>query len=301
MGRVSESSRPFQPRNKRVQRKGFKMTTNTKTKKTHEPIQDLEGEVWKPIKGYEGLYEVSNMGRVKSLNYGGLGVVRIMKRKPQKSKYLRISSYKDGERKQYFVHRLVYEAFHGNLPKFKSLGIGNGDKMIVINHKDENPSNNCLSNLELVSHTENVNYGTALKRRCESQKNKRNSKKVYQYTTRGELVMIWPSTMECHRNGFNFKNVAACCAGKRKHCLGYIWSYKPLSIEECLELKPIYPFGETKKVYQYSKDHKLIKIWKSGHECQKGGFNQVSVSRCCRKKQPYHKGYIWSFTPLFND
>ncbi|MBQ3989817.1 MAG: hypothetical protein II630_03150, partial [Bacteroidales bacterium] len=45
------------------------MTTTTKTKKTYEPIQDLEGEVWKPIKGYEELYEVSNKGRIKSLNY----------------------------------------------------------------------------------------------------------------------------------------------------------------------------------------------------------------------------------------
>lgn len=204
------------------------MTTNTKTKKTYESIQDLEGEVWKPIKGYEGLYEVSNMGRVKSFFSGRWKKVKIMTPNPNREGYIRVKLTKNKTTSQKFVHRLVYESFHGYIPKYVLYGIGNGHKTLVINHKDENPANNKLDNLEIVSTTQNINYGTAMERRRKSQTNKRNSKKVYQYTADGKLVKVWPSTMECNRNGFDFRNVAACCAGTRKHCNGFLWSYEPI-------------------------------------------------------------------------
>lgn len=261
---------------------------------TKDKIENLEGEVWKPIKGYEGLYEVSNKGRVKSLNYCGWNVIRIMENKPSKGNYIRVKLRKNNKPKTFFVHRLVYEAFYGDLPKYEHTGVGNGSKMIVINHKDENPHNNNIENLEVLSHTENINYGTALLRRCESQKNKRNSKKVYQYTTDGKLVKIWPSTMECNRNGFNFKNVAACCVGKRKHCNGFIWSYTPLNKEQCCSLKTYNDYA----IYQYTKEGELIKIWENAGECERNGYNKVCVCRCCKGKQHLHKGYIWLYKPL---
>jgi hypothetical protein len=126
------------------------------------------------------------------------------------------------------VHRLVYEAFNGRLPKFeKHVG---GDKMFVINHLDENKYNNCLENLELTTQARNNVYGTRVQRMADSQRNKKNSKKVYQFTLDGVLVRIWPSTAECGRNGFNEGHVASCCRGVKVGTYhnvykGFIWSY----------------------------------------------------------------------------
>lgn len=112
-------------------------------------------EIWKPIIGYEGLYEVSNMGRVKSLNHirrtGNFGKYiqrgKILKQycKDKNSKYLRVSLSNNGIVSKRKVHRLVAESF---LPTIN-------DKKLV-NHKDENKQNNCVSNLEWVNYSENL-------------------------------------------------------------------------------------------------------------------------------------------------
>ena len=198
--------------------------------------KNLQEEIWKPIVGYEGLYEVSNKGRIKSLRYFG-GRRSVIMKLNLHHKYTTIMLCKDGNHKTFLVHRLVYEAFFGPLPKFEFLGIGNGDKMMVINHKDENPHNNNLENLELITHIENINYGTAKKRMSEKQiNNKKHSNIVYQYTLDYKLVKIWPSTEECGRNGYNEGHVAAACRnnnnrpGNNKY-KKFLWSYTPLKIE----------------------------------------------------------------------
>ena len=88
-----------------------------------------------------------------------------------------------------------------------------------MNHKDENPSNNVVSNLEWCTHEYNVNYGTRNKK-----VSKKLSKPVLQYTLDGEFVREWKSYSECKRNGFN--HVSECCRGKLKSCGGFIWRYK---------------------------------------------------------------------------
>ncbi len=107
-------------------------------------------EVWKDIKGYEGLYQISNTGKVKSLK-------RIMKsrkceeiiKKPSKlpKGYLKVSLCKEGKIKYYSIHRLVAEAF-----------IPNPNNLPCVNHKDCNPQNNEVSNLEWISYKENNSY-----------------------------------------------------------------------------------------------------------------------------------------------
>lgn len=107
-------------------------------------------EIWKDIKGYEGLYQISNTGKVKSLK-------RIMKsrkceeiiRKPSKlpKGYLRVSLCKNGEIKYYSIHRLVAEAF-----------IPNENNYPCVNHKDCNTSNNNVENLEWMTYEENNSY-----------------------------------------------------------------------------------------------------------------------------------------------
>lgn len=111
-------------------------------------------KVWKDIKGYEGLYQVSNTGHVRALNYSGTkGFVKELVLAPNAKGYLRVGLTKNRKQRYHRVHRLVYETFIGEIP----------EKM-EINHKDENRQNNNLENLEICSHTYNVNYGTRLAR-----------------------------------------------------------------------------------------------------------------------------------------
>lgn len=129
-------------------------------------------EEWKDIKGYEGLYQVSSEGRVKSLDhtivcYNGKGVAtkkhtgKILKPFSRSPFYKSVSLRKDGEMRQLLVHRLVAEAFIPNTNNFP-----------LINHKDENPSNNFVENLEWCTHLYNMNYGTCQKRKSEKLKRK---------------------------------------------------------------------------------------------------------------------------------
>lgn len=201
---------------------------------TQAPILNLEGEVWKPVLGFEGFYEVSNMGRVKSLNYNHTKKERLIKVRLT-SRYLQVNLLANGRKRQPCLQRVVYEAFNGKLPEWKASA--KGDERMEVNHIDENPLNNRLDNLELITMKENCNYGTRKARIREKQLNHQQSKKVYQYTMDGELVRVFPSTQECARCGFNQGDVAAACRNVlgRKHnhnrYRGYLWSYEPLKIE----------------------------------------------------------------------
>ena len=171
----------------------------------------MHKEIWKPIKGYELLYEVSNFGRVTSLR----------KTNNQYSEHITIGS-SDGNHgylkvklknetgnKTFQVHRLVAEAF-----------IHNPDNFPQVNHKDENKKNNCVDNLEWCDHLYNVNYGTRTKRSALHQ-----GKPVYQLKD-GVVVSRFNSLMEAEREtGVNSRNIWRVLKGKRKHTGGYGWIY----------------------------------------------------------------------------
>ena len=118
-------------------------------------------EEWKAIKGYEGLYEVSNFGRIKSLSrivtlegrwgkYSRTKGERIMAQMLDGQKhYLMVSLCKNGTVKRYLVHRLVAQAF-----------VENPYNLPEVNHKDENKTNNHFENLEWCTHQYNSIYGT---------------------------------------------------------------------------------------------------------------------------------------------
>lgn len=165
-------------------------------------------EEWKDIIGYKGLYQVSNIGRVKSLKYGK---ERILRGGKDRYGYLHVTLYKDGKAKCHRVHRLVAQAF---LP--------NPLNLLEVNHKDENKENNTVSNLEWVSAKENCNYGTRNERRAAKQ-----SKPVLQLTLNGQLVREWPSMNEAQRlGGYNQGKISLVCVGKRNIHKGYKWKYK---------------------------------------------------------------------------
>ena len=175
-------------------------------------------EIWKDIQGYEELYQVSNLGRVKSLNYRKTGKEKTLRLRNHKTGYVYIGLSKNGETKHYRVHRLVAETF-----------ISNPNNYLEVNHKDENPSNNRVDNLEWCTHTYNVYYGARNKRISNKLKNYKRTeeherkvkenllkkkKKVVCVTTGKEFNSIKDAAIYYGlKNGTHITN---CCKGKRK-------------------------------------------------------------------------------------
>ena len=190
----------------------------------HTEGENNRVEVWKDYKDYEGLYQASNLGRMRSLDRwvkSKSGSVRLCKGKilklcTDKYGYLNVGLWKNNKVKTYLVHRIIAETF---LP--------NTDNLPCVNHKDENPLNNVASNLEWCTYSYNNSYGTRLERVRDKQINGKKSKPVLQYTIDGEVVREWPSAMDAERNGgFSSACICMCCKGKIKKHQGCIWRYK---------------------------------------------------------------------------
>ena len=163
------------------------------------------------ITGYEN-YEVRPNGEVVNVKTG-----RILKPYKDKDGYFIVYLYNNNSRKTYRVHRLVAEAF-----------IPNPDNLPQVNHKDENPSNNHVGNLEWCTAEYNINYGTHNKRATESNINGKKSKTVLQLRKDGSLVRVWPSVSEVKRQlNYNVSGIVNCCNGKPRYktSYGYKWCY----------------------------------------------------------------------------
>ena len=173
-------------------------------------------EIWKDILGYEGKYMVSNWGRVKSLNYRNTGKEGIMKLNKNKDGYLQVQLHQDGKAKMYLVHQLVATAF-----------IENPEGYTVVNHKDENPKNNNVDNLEWCSVLYNNTYNGRAKKIGEKLTNHpKMSKPIIGIDKRTGLILEFPSIMEASRQlGINSGHICECCNGKRKSAGGYVWQY----------------------------------------------------------------------------
>lgn len=174
-------------------------------------------EIWKDIKDYEGKYQVSNLGRVKSLdriiNFSD-GRVRKFSGKLLKpalagNGYFFVTLASNQNNKRCYVHRLVAEAF-----------IPNSKNLPQVNHLDENKTNNTASNLEWCTAKENINYGSHNERVA-----KTNSKPVWQLSMSGERIKLWKSTWEPMSCGYEQAAVQRCCAGKYKQAYGFLWRY----------------------------------------------------------------------------
>ena len=177
-------------------------------------------EYWKPVVGFEGLYEVSSRGRVRSVDKtvsnGRGSFVRkgmILKQYPSgvKEEYLSVSLSKNGHPSRFLVHRLVATAF-----------IPNPLNLPCVNHKIEfEKTNNTVENLEWCDQKYNVNYGTLLERRSNMF-----SKQVYQYNLDGNLINTWKSLKEIHIVlGFSQGLISEVCNGHRKRAYGFVWAY----------------------------------------------------------------------------
>lgn len=183
-------------------------------------------EIWKDINGYDGYYQISNLGRIKSLpkkrnNNNGYYIQKEMilknhlNNKGYQYVYLSIPI-----KKKYYVHRLVGIAF-----------IPNPFKKPYINHIDCNPLNNNMKNLEWCTPQENTDHMVSLKRNIrdenwfkrQAKARKKQFKKVIGTKINGNEVIIFNSMQEAQRNGFNAGGISECCSGKRKFHKGYLW------------------------------------------------------------------------------
>ena len=176
-------------------------------------------EMWKDIENYEGLYQVSNLGRVKSLkrdiinNRYGVAHIKekILKPRNDGKGYVRIVLYKNNQKKQFKIHRLVAQTF-----------ILNVQNKPFVNHIDGNKQNNKVTNLEWCTCKENNlhAFNTGL--------NSRKLRAVCQLDTKENILNEFESLCEASRflNKSSHHNIMYCCNGKTKTAYGYKWKYK---------------------------------------------------------------------------
>ena len=190
-------------------------------------------EIWKDIRGYEGLYQVSNLGRVRSLdryvnsaiknNNKVIKKGKILRSNSNWNNYLQVHLSKYGKSKMITIHRLVAQTF-----------IPNPKNLPQINHKDGNKLNNCIDNLEWCTAKENVNHSwkLGLSKPYQRSKGKLTNyskslcKKVEQYDLQGNLLNVYNSLSEASRKTNCFaSDICSCCKGKQKTSHNFIWKY----------------------------------------------------------------------------
>lgn len=229
-------------------------------------IESLPNEEWRDVVGWEGLYQVSSLGRVKNIRRN-----KILSPRKCRLSYLSVALCRNGEACNKRIHRLVYEAFAEQIPKGKE-----------IDHINRKPWDNRLENLRLVSHKENMNNpltievmkshvgelnpnygrkasdetrakirafllsdknprrGTPLTethrkrigdanrgRPCSEEAKKKKSKPIFQFTLDGAFIKEWMSATEAAKTLCLDKcNICVNLKGRTKHAYGYIWKYK---------------------------------------------------------------------------
>lgn len=185
--------------------------------------QALANEQWRDVPNYEGLYQVSNLGRIRRMPKGKIRV-----QKATKNGYLQINLCKENKIRWVGVHRLVATAF-----------VPNPDNLPIVNHKDEDKHNNCVDNLEWVTPRQNAVYGTGIQRQIEKRRHNDPNKlrwkeiamkhavKCCRYNkTDNSLVKQYNSLTEAAQDsGINIKTILNQCKGKSQSRTSTYWRY----------------------------------------------------------------------------
>jgi hypothetical protein len=171
-------------------------------------------EIWKDIQGYEGYYQASNLGRVRSLNRikcnGHKLSGKILKPSADKDGYLHVVLSADKVNTSYQVHRLIASAF-----------IENKERKPEVNHLDEIKTNNTPENLCWCTRKENMNHGTNIERTSH-----KNRKSVIQLTLGMKPLKVWDSISDVSNNlGYGQGYISNCCNKKCESAYGYIWRF----------------------------------------------------------------------------
>ena len=171
-------------------------------------------ETWKDIPGYEGLYQASNLGRIRSFKRNNIRILKPGKNRDGSGYYI-VKLYLNSVRKNVSVHRLLWTAFNGPIPEG-----------LQINHLNENKADNRLENLSLCTPKENTNYGTRNKRVSE-----KHCKRIQMLDKNNNILKTFNSLKEAAQ--FLNKNkttassgISKCLHGKSKSAYGYKWKFE---------------------------------------------------------------------------
>ena len=248
-------------------------------------------EVWKDIEGFEGLYQVSNTGKVRGLERVSLDnrhlPDRILTGSVYSGGYVVVKIRYNGRYKRYLVHRLVAKHF---IPNPKGLP--------MVNHKDENKTNNCVDNLEWCDALYNCRYGTAVER---SRKTfvKNNSKKVMQFTLDGKFLKEYDCIADAAKaTGTKQSEICCCCRMKESSVSsgGYMWRYSKDCPEKIIPKYNIKPSSLEQKVAQFSAEGKFIAEFKSiADAVRTTKARHSSIYACCVGRYKTANGYIWKY------
>lgn len=246
-------------------------------------------EIWKPIKGYENNYEVSNMGNVRSLRYANNGTdkkgsgIKNLKLILNNMGYYVVNLYHEGKMKQHHVHRLVAEAF-----------MPNPNNLPVIDHISTITTDNRIENLRWCSIRDNVNNPISSKRRLDKcrallkgkfGKDALTHKPVIQYTLDGDFVKKWDCMMDaCRFYHIDSGSLTRACQGEYHKVKGFAWRY--------IGDEP--PTKRPKIIHQFTLDGNLINSFVSMSEAAKvTGIKLKYIYNCIDGNGKTSGGYIW--------
>lgn len=257
-------------------------------------LENLPNEEWRDVVGYEGLYQVSNLGRVKSLKRNSIPYYykntlttytvneRICKQSIVMG-YLMVNLSKNNIKEQIKVHRLVAMMF-----------IPNPNNYPQVNHKNENKLSNKSENLEWCTSKYNNNYGTRNKRISKKQRNDpRFSKKIMQFSLDGKFIKEWESICEAGRAGYNRKSISNICNKEKGYhtANGFLWKFSDDNTIITPYVNPI-----LRPIRCYTKDGIFVKDFPSiKSACLELGLDCGAVSWCCTGKGKSHKGYMFNY------
>ena len=265
---------------------------------------ETKTEIWKDIKGFEGRYQVSNMGRVRSLDmvlegknwqssdpfeYQRSG--KVLKPMKQRNGYYRVCLRHNSKAKYFIIHRLVALAF-----------IPNPNKLPCINHKDEDKANNVVSNLEWCTHKYNSNYGTRNERLREYSISNV-MRPVVQYDMEGKVIDTFESLSDAaNKTGIPNADISGVCKGRRKTTHGYVFKFLNHDAPKRKISKeynnPFIRHAETlrKKVVQYDLSGHIVDTFDSITEaCNKTGISSWCIHGTLNAKRPHTHGYVFKF------
>lgn len=171
-----------------------------------------ENEEWRPVVGFEGLYECSSLGNVRSVDRKNRKFCKgcVLKQRKSTNGYMVVTLWKNNRKKLCTVHRLIIKSF-----------IPNPNNLPECNHKNECKTDNRVENLEWCDHKYNNNYGTKNKRQSEKKQ-----KRVLQYSLDGDFIKEWPSLISVQNElGYNRGSLSNCCLNKTKTAYDYVWKY----------------------------------------------------------------------------
>lgn len=187
--------------------------------------EQIAVEEWKDICGYNGMYQISTLGRIRSTNYLRTGKTKILKQATNNCGYKYVVLRECGKKKNLYIHRLVASAF-----------IDNTENLPEVDHIDTSKTNNVVTNLRWVSHEENQNNPISIQKMIENNvptargrcgKSHVRSKSIIQYDMDGNFIKEWDSiNLASIGLGLNISGISLCCNNIRNKRGGFIWKFK---------------------------------------------------------------------------